>query len=62
MKHKNFKTGGPSVCFHCDRQLVRIVGGFIYALIQDPVGHLVRVHKDCVKHIVGNGYKEYKND
>lgn len=51
-----FKDGGVSGCFHCGRQLVRVDGGFIYIEIRDPMGNLVRVHKDCAQHVVGDGY------
>lgn len=54
---RTFKTGGISVCFHCQAQLVRIKGGFIFAEIIDPDGHRLRVHKDCQKDAVGYGYR-----
>jgi hypothetical protein len=53
---RKFKTGGVSQCFHCQRQLQRIKGGFIYALILDPDGHEIRVHKSCQQDAVGEGY------
>ena len=53
---RTFKTGGISVCFHCQRQLVRVKGGFIFAEILDPDGHRIRVHKQCVRDAVGDGY------
>lgn len=53
---RRFKDGGISICFHCQKQLVRIKGGFIFALIRDPDGHDIRVHKDCQKQAVGHGY------
>lgn len=59
-KYRKFKTGGVSTCFHCQRQLVRIKGGFTFALIKDPDGHLLRVHKDCVREAVGHGYTEHE--
>lgn len=55
-----FKTGGVPFCWYCSRQLVRRKGGFIYGLVVDPVGIVHRVHKDCVQHVVGDGYKEVK--
>jgi len=55
-----FKTGGISTCFHCQRQLVRIKGGFIYSEIVDPMGNPIRVHKQCVAEAVGHGYTEKK--
>lgn len=57
-----FKDGGVSTCFHCHRQLVRIKGGFIWSLIFDPDGNKLRVHKQCVKHAIGDGYREVKDD
>jgi hypothetical protein len=54
---RTFKTGGISVCFHCQRQLVRIKGGFIFAEIVDPDGHRLRVHKECQERAVGYGYR-----
>ncbi len=52
-----------SRCFHCGKQLVRIKGGFIFALIRDPDGHEIRVHKQCQENAIGDGYtavKEYE--
>lgn len=54
---RKFKTGGISTCFHCHKQLVRIRGGFIFAIVTDPDNHELRVHKDCVKHAIGDGYR-----
>lgn len=53
-----FKNGGIPFCWHCSKQLVRIKGGFIYALVVDPDGIEHRVHKDCVALAVGDGIKE----
>lgn len=53
---RKFKDGGVSQCFHCGSQLVRIKGGFIYALIRDVDGHEIRVHKGCQDQAVGDGY------
>lgn len=58
VKPRKFKDGGVSQCFECGNQLVRIKGGFIFAEIVDPLGNVVRVHKDCVQHAVGHGYRE----
>lgn len=55
---RTFKTGGVSQCFHCQRQLIRVKGGFLFALVKDPLGNNLRVHKQCVKHVVGDGYME----
>lgn len=57
---KRFKDGGISQCFHCQRQLVRIKGGFLFALIRDPMGNEIRVHKSCQKEAVGDGYTAIK--
>ena len=54
---RRFKDGGISVCFHCQKQLVRIKGGFIFAEILDPDGNRLRVHKDCQEQAAGYGYK-----
>lgn len=54
---RKFKDGGVSMCFHCQKQLVRIKGGFIFAEILDPDGHRIRVHKDCQERSVGHGYR-----
>jgi len=54
---RKFKDGGVSQCFHCQRQLVRIKGGFRFTEIIDPIGNRVRVHKDCEKRAIGDGYK-----
>lgn len=53
---RGFKTGGVSTCFHCQRQLVRVKGGFKFSLIKDPDGHEIRVHKHCQKEAAGLGY------
>lgn len=55
-----FKTGGVSICFHCQRQLVREKGGFIFALISDPMGNQIRVHKQCADLALGHGYTAVK--
>lgn len=48
-------------CWHCGRQFQFVKGrGRVYAAVVDPIGNVVRVHKDCVKHVTGNGYKEVK--
>lgn len=57
-----FKTGGVSTCFHCGRQLVRIKGGFISALIADPMGNKIKVHKQCVDQALGHGYTAVKSE
>lgn len=53
---RKFLTGGVSQCFHCGRQLTRIKGGFIFALIKDPLGYPTRVHKGCQKDAATDGY------
>ena len=54
--YKKFKDGGVSVCFACQRQLIRAKGGFIFEEIQDPAGNRIRVHKQCVNRAIGDGY------
>jgi hypothetical protein len=58
---RKFKDGGISQCFHCHRQLVRIKGGFLYAVIEDPDGNPIRVHKACVEKAIGHGYKRLRD-
>lgn len=53
-----FRDGGPSICWHCHNQLVRVRHGFLFTLIEDPIGNQARVHKDCARHVVGAGYRE----
>lgn len=55
---RKFKTGGMSICWQCHKQLVRVKGGFIFSIIIDPDNRELRVHKDCVKHAIGHGYRE----
>jgi len=57
-RQRQFKDGGVSQCWHCSRQLVRIKGGFIYALVEDPLGNRMRVHKDCIRLSIGSGIRE----
>lgn len=59
---RTFKTGGVSQCWHCGKQLFRIKGGFIFAQIKDPIGNIMRVHKDCVQHAIGGSYQEIKEE
>jgi hypothetical protein len=55
---KVFKTGGVPFCWHCNRQLMRKKGGFYFALVSDPDGHEHRVHKDCLRLVLGDGIRE----
>jgi hypothetical protein len=57
MSARKFKDGGVSQCFECQKQLVRIKGGFLYSEVVDPIGNVVRVHKQCLPHAVGHGYR-----
>lgn len=59
---RSFKTGGVSTCFHCQRQLVRVKDGFISALIADPMGNQVKVHKQCAGLALGHGYTAVKSE
>jgi hypothetical protein len=38
----------------------RVGGGYHFAVIKDPIGNELRVHKDCVKRSVGEGYSELR--
>lgn len=53
-------SGAPSFCWHCNKQLVRVRGGFIFSLIRDPDGHELRVHKQCQDDAAGHGYTKVK--
>ncbi len=55
---KTFKTGGVPFCWHCGKQLMRKKGGFYFALVGDPAGHEHRVHKDCLRLVLGDGIRE----
>lgn len=49
---------GPSFCWHCRNQLMRRKGGgFIFRLVQDPMGHQHRVRQSCLPDAVGDGIK-----
>lgn len=54
---RNFKDGGVPFCWHCSSQLVRVKGGFLFAIVIDQSGIEHRVHKDCVSRVVGDGVK-----
>lgn len=45
---------------HCHKPLARF--GKSFALIQDPLNNVQRVHKQCLPQAVGDGYTEVKND
>jgi len=50
---------GSRHCWHCGKQLQRKADwGYYFAIIKDPMGRELRVHKDCVKRTVGAGYVE----
>lgn len=55
---RKFKTGGVSICYHCGRQLVRVAGGFKFAILLDPDNRELRVHVTCMPEAVGHGYRE----
>lgn len=57
MTARKFKTGGVSQCFECQKQLVRIKGGFLFDEVTDPLGNVSRVHKQCLKLAIGHGYR-----
>lgn len=53
------KAKGPRNCWYCGRKLrTQRGGGYTFALIKDPIDNQLRVHKDCAKHVIGNGYIE----
>jgi hypothetical protein len=54
---RKFKNGGVSQCFECQKQLVRIKGGFHFSEVVDPLGNVSRVHKQCLTAAVGHGYR-----
>jgi hypothetical protein len=62
MRAQVFTDGGPSICWHCRYQLVRVRNGFLFALVVDPIGNQARVHKACLPHVVGAGYREVQPD
>lgn len=55
---RKFKTGGISICFHCNRQLLRVKGGFKFSTLLDPDNNELRVHTDCLRQATGHGYRE----
>ena len=57
MNARKFKSGGVSQCFECQKQLVRIKGGFLFSEVADPLGNVSRVHKQCLKLAIGHGYR-----
>jgi hypothetical protein len=57
---KAYKDGGVSICWHCRNQLVRVRSGFLFAQVRDPIGNVNRVHLDCLRFVVGDGYTEVK--
>ena len=59
---RKFKDGGPSFCWHCNKQLMLMKGGvFSYGRVVDRAGVEHRVHKQCVSRVVAEGdVKELK--
>lgn len=56
---KSSKWMGSRRCWHCGKQLqCKLGGGYHFAIIKDPIGTELRVHKDCVKRAIGDGYTE----
>lgn len=50
--------GGPTFCWHCNRQLQRVEGEkykFYYVTVEDPIGHTHRIHMDCLEESVAAG-------
>lgn len=58
---RGFLTGGVSHCWHCNRQLVRKPGRFLFVVLLTQDEREVRVHKQCVAQSVGDGVKEKKS-
>lgn len=53
---------GARKCWHCGRQFrTKRGGGYTFAIVKDPIGNELRLHKDCVRHVVGDGYQEVSN-
>ncbi len=53
------KFEGAKSCWHCGNRLrTKKGGGYTFAVVRDPLGAKLRVHKDCLQHVIGNGYKE----
>lgn len=52
---------GPSHCWHCGRQLVRIKGGFKFRVLVDQIGNEARVHIDCVREGAVDGVTEKRS-
>lgn len=47
-----------SFCWHCQRKLLpKKGGGYYFAIVEDPLGHRHRVHKDCLQWSVEDGNK-----
>ena len=45
-------------CWHCGRQFMYVRGERVYWQVKDPIGNIMRVHKQCLPEVLGNGYKE----
>jgi hypothetical protein len=64
MSHKRLQQGTapPSFCFWCNAQLMRAPGKgkglFYFGQIIDKDGSVRRVHGDCVRLAINDGYKE----
>ena len=60
---RKFKDGGPSFCWHCNKQLMLMRGGvFSYALVVDKAGVDHRVHKACVRGVTEDGDVKLKGE
>ncbi len=59
---RKFKDGGPSFCWHCNKQLMLMKGGgFAFGLVRDKANVEHRVHKQCLPRAVAEGdVKEVK--
>jgi len=59
---KRVKYTGVKSCWHCgNRFRTKKGGGYTFATIRDPIGAELRVHKDCVRNVIGDGYTEVRS-
>lgn len=58
LTEKAKKNGNPR-CWHClNRFVYKKGGGFIFEEVVDPIGHVHRVHLDCLKKVLGDGVRK----
>lgn len=52
------KTSGTRHCWSCGKQFrAKRGGGYTFDIVLDPLGAELRVHKQCVENVIGDGYK-----